>query len=95
MKAKTTEPSYAKVKYYVRKDVALVLKEEDFSGSDRLMRTILLPKYAKVPAGYVAMQAIIRDELNVGEQTTQIVSDLTFDALPNKIFTKAYLEGLN
>ena len=95
LKAKTTEPSYAKVKYYVRKDVTLVLKEEDFSGSDRLMRTILLPKYAKVPAGYVAMQAIIRDELNVGEQTTQIVSDLTFDTLPNKIFTKAYLEGLN
>lgn len=93
--AKTTEPSYAKSKYYIRKDIPLVLKEEDFSGSNRLMRTILLPKYTKVPAGYVATQAILRDELNKGEQTQQVISDLTFDKLPDRIFTKAYLEGLN
>ena len=92
---KTTDPAYAKSKYYIRKDIALLLKEEDFSGSDRLMRTILLPKYAKVPAGYVATQAIMRDELNKGEQTQQVISDLTFDKLPDRIFTKAYLEGLN
>ena len=59
------------------------------------MRTTLLPKYSKVPAGYVPIQIILRDELNVGEQTQQVISDLTFDALPDKIFTKAYLEGLN
>lgn len=95
VKAKTSEPSYAKSKYYIRKDIPLLLKEEDFSGSDRLMRTILLPKYTKVPAGYVATQAILRDELNKGEQTQQVISDLTFDKLPDRIFTKAYLEGLN
>lgn len=93
--AKTTDPAYAKSKYYIRKDIPLLLKEEDFSGSDRLMRTILLPKYTKVPAGYVATQAIMRDELNKGEQTQQVLSDLTFDKLPDRIFTKAYLEGLN
>lgn len=93
--AKTTDPAYAKSKYYIRKDIPLLLKKEDFSGSDRLMRTILLPKYAKVPAGYVATQAIMRDELNKGEQTQQVISDLTFDKLPDRIFTKAYLEGLN
>ena len=56
------------------------------------MRTMLLPKYAKVPTGYVPTQIIVRDELNPGENTTQIISDLTFDALPDRIFTKAYLE---
>lgn len=95
LKAKTREPAYAKTKYYVRKDIPLVLKQEDFSGSDRLMRTILMPKYAKVPAGYVPVQMFLNDELNKGEKTQQIISDLTFDALPDKIFTKAYLEGLN
>lgn len=93
--AKTTEPSYSKVKYYIRKDIPLTLKEEDFSGSGRLMRTILIPKYTKVPAGYVPTQLLLRDELNKGENTQQIISDLTFDALPDRIFTKAYLEGLN
>lgn len=93
--AKTNEPSYAKEKYYVRKDIPLVLKIESFSGSNRLMRTILVPKYTKVPSGYVATQSVLKDELNKGEQTQQVLSDLTFDPLPNKIFTKAYLEGLN
>lgn len=93
--AKTTEPSYAKVKYHIRKDVPLTLKEEDYSGSDRLMRTILLPKYTKVPAGYVPTQIIMKDELNKGENTQEVISDLTFDKLPDNIFTKAYLENLN
>lgn len=93
--AKTTEPSYQKTTYYIRKDIPLVLKEEDFSGSGRLMRTILIPKYSKVPAGYVGTQVIIKDELNKGETTQQIVSELTFDKLPDRLFTKAYLEGLN
>lgn len=93
--AKTTEPSYEKSVYYIRKDVPLILKEEDYSGSGRLMRTTLIPKYAKVPAGYVPTQIIMRDELNPGEQTQQVISDLSFAALPDRIFTKAYLEGLN
>ena len=95
LEAKNNEPAYAKVKYYIRKDIALTLKEEDFSGSDRLMRTILIPKYTKVPAGYVPTQMIMRDELNKGENTQEVISDLTFDTLPDRIFTKAYLEGLN
>lgn len=95
LKAKTTEPAYAKVKFFIRKDIPLALKEEDYSGSDRLMRTILIPKYTKVPAGYVPTQMVLRDELNKGENTQQVISDLTFDKLPDRIFTKAYLEGLN
>lgn len=95
VRAKTSEPSYVKSRYYIRTDIPLPLKQEDFSGSDRLMRTTLLPKYSKVPAGYVPTQVVMRDELNKGEQTQQVISDLTFDALPDKIFTKAYLEGLN
>lgn len=95
LEATTTTPSYAKSTYYIRQDIPLLLKEEDFSGSGRLMRTILIPKYSKVPAGYVATQMILKDELNKGETTQQVISDLTFDKLQDKIFTKAYLEGLN
>ncbi len=93
--ATTSKPSYAKTVLYIRKDVPLILKQEDYSGSGRLMRTMLCPKYAKVKAGYVPSQIIVRDELNPGEQTQQFISDLTFDRLPDSIFTKAYLEGLN
>lgn len=95
LQAITTDPSYSYVKIFMRKDIPLVLKQEDYSGSKRLMRTILVPKYGKVPSGYVAVQTILRDELNPGEQTQQLLSDITYDPLPAKIFTKAYLEGLN
>jgi outer membrane lipoprotein-sorting protein len=95
LEATTKTPSYVKSKYYIRKDIPLLLKQEDFSASDRLMRTILLPKYSKVTYGYVATQLLIRDELNKGEQTQQVVSDLNFSPIPDKVFTKAYLEQLN
>ena len=91
----TSKPAYVKTTYYVRKDLNLILKQEDFSGSGRLMRTMLMPKYTKVPSGYVPTQTILRDELNKGENTQQTISELTFDKLPDMIFTKAYLEGLN
>ena len=93
--AKTNEPSYAKSVFYVRKDLNLILKEEDFSGSGRLMRTTLMPKYQKYEFGYVPIQLIVRDELNPGENTQQLISELSFTTLPDRIFTKAYLEGLN
>lgn len=95
LEAKTSKPAYDKTILYIRKDVKLILKQCDYSSSGRLMRTILIPKYAKTEKGYVGYHNIIRDELNPGEQTQQIISDLSFDTLPDKIFTKAYLEGLN
>lgn len=88
-------PSYAKTTYYIEKSQNVVMKQEDFSSSGRLMRTILMPKYTSVPSGLIPVQTIIKDEINVGEQTQQVISDLTFDKLPDTIFTKAYLEGLN
>ena len=91
----SSEPAYAKSVLYVRKDVAIILKQEDLSTSDRLMRTILMPKYTKVKDVYVATQMIIRDELNPGEQTQQIISDISLADLPDRIFTKAYLEQIN
>ena len=51
LQAITTDPSYSYIKLYMRSDIPLLLKEEDFSGSKRLMRTIMIPKYGKVPSG--------------------------------------------
>jgi hypothetical protein len=76
------------------------LKQEDFSAAGRLMRTSLIPRYSRIAATrggekYVATQILIRDELNPGEQTQQILSDVSFSKLPDMVFTKAYLENLN
>jgi outer membrane lipoprotein-sorting protein len=95
LEAISDDPSYAKDIYYIRKDYPIVLKQENYSASDRLMRTLLMPKYTKVNGKYIATQTIIRDELNKGEQTQQIVSEIYFGPLEDKVFTKAYLESLN
>lgn len=95
LEATTSLPAYEKSDFYIRKDIKLLLKKADFSASGRLMSTVLIPKYAKTEKGYVGYQTIIRDELNPGEQTQEVISDLSFEPLPDRIFTKAYLEGLN
>ena len=95
LEATTSLPAYEKSDFYIRKDIPLLLKKTDFSASGRLMRTSLIPKYAKTEKGYIGYQQIMRDELNPGEQTQLILSDLSFEPLPDRIFTKAYLEGLN
>lgn len=95
LEATTSLPDYAKSIYYIRQDIPLILKQEDYSANDRLMRTVLIPKYAKVEGNYVMTQMIIRDEVNKGEQTQQIINEFSFADLPDKVFTKAYLEQLN
>jgi hypothetical protein len=95
VEAISSRPSYAKVSYHIRKDLPLLLKQEDFSAAGRLMRTTLIPRYSKVGTHYVTAQVIARDELNPGEQTQQVLSDMSFARLPDMVFTKAYLENLN
>lgn len=95
LKAISSRPSYAKTVFYIRKDISLLLKEEDYSANNKLMRTLLYPKYTSLAGRYIPTQVILRDEINKGEQTQQIISEISTSAIPNKVFTKAYLEGLN
>ncbi len=95
LEANNTDVSYAKLKLWVRKDEVIVLKEEDFSVNDRLMRTIYYPKYIKVDTKFIPSKALIIDELNVGEKTQITMKDATVAAIPDYVFTKAYLERVN
>lgn len=95
LEAITSVPAYALSRYYIRKDMNLILKQESFSTNGRLMRTALYPKYAKIEGNYVPVQSVFRDEVNKGESTQQVMSDFSFAPLPDKVFTKAYLESLN
>jgi len=96
LKAKTNEVSYDLVKLYVRKDRPLVLKQEDFSVSGRLMRTSLYPKYADVGNGkYFPSLMLMVDEVNVGEKSQITMTELSTDRLPDKVFTKSFLERTN
>jgi outer membrane lipoprotein-sorting protein len=93
LKAKNNEVSYPTLKLAVRKDKPLVLKEEDYSLSDRLMRTVLYPpKYIVVGGRTVPSQILIQDELNVGEKSQLTISDVSVAKLADATFSKAFLE---
>jgi outer membrane lipoprotein-sorting protein len=92
LKAKNNEVSYPSLKLFVRKDKPLVLKEEDYSLSEKLMRTVLYPpKYIEMAGKTVYSQILIQDELNKGEKSQLTLSDVSVAKLPDATFSKAFL----
>jgi outer membrane lipoprotein-sorting protein len=93
LQARHEEVSYPKLKLTIRKDKPVLLREEDYSLSDRLLRTILYPpRYIEIAGRTVPSQILIQDELNKGEKTQLTISDLSVSRLPDSTFSKAFLE---
>lgn len=95
LKAKTKEPTYDRVVLYVRKDKTMLLKQEDYSVSGRLMRTSLYPKYVELGGKLMPSQMLYVDELNPGEKSQLTMTEQSLAPLPDKVFTKAFLEQVN
>jgi outer membrane lipoprotein-sorting protein len=96
LKAKTDKVSYDISKLFVRKEGNLLLKQEDYSVSGKKMRTTLYPKYADLGNGKMfPSQMLIVDELNPGEKSQITMTELSTNKLPDKVFTKAFLEQVN
>ncbi len=95
LKALNNEVTYPRLKLWVRTDSTIVLKEEDYSLSDRLMRTTYYPKYVKVGSKYVPSQMLIVDNLKKGEKTQLTMKNPSTTDLPDSVFSKAYIERVN
>ena len=95
LEARTDEVSYERVKLYVEKTATLLLKEEDFSVSGRLMRTMSYGKYVRVGSKTLPSQMLIEDQLNVGEKSLLSMSEVSVETLPDSYFTKAFLERVS
>lgn len=93
--AKDRTVSVAKRKIWIRKDNYLVLKEEHYSLSDRLMRTIAYPKYQSVSGKFVPASMLIIDNLKIGEKTQITFASPSVTMLPDTVFNKEYLQRVN
>lgn len=82
-------------KLWIRKDYYLVMKEEHYSLSGRLIRTIAIPKYQSITGHYVPKMMLIIDNLKPGEKTQITFSKVSVSKLPDEVFTKGYLERIN
>lgn len=93
LRAKTNEVSYQHIKLSIRKDKSVPLKEEDFSVSERLMRTVYyLPNYISAGGKIIPAKIKIVNELNKGEQSLLTISEVAVGKLADTTFTKAFLE---
>jgi outer membrane lipoprotein-sorting protein len=93
--ANNDEVPYPRLRLWLHRDNPLVLKVEDYSLSERLMRTAYYPKYMKVSGRFIPSRMLFVDELKEGEKTQVTIKDASVAELPDSVFTKAYLERVN
>jgi outer membrane lipoprotein-sorting protein len=95
LKAKTNDVTYPKRKVWIEVSTNLLLKSEDYSLSDRLMRTSLYGKYVNIDGKFLATRMRFEDNLKKGEVTDLILENPSMAKLPDTVFTQAYLEKVN
>jgi outer membrane lipoprotein-sorting protein len=95
LKAKDKSVAVPKRKLWIQKESNLVLKEEQYSLSDRLLRTLAIPSYQKVSGSYVPVMMLEVDNVKVGEKAQITFKDPSVSKLPDSVFTKSYLERVN
>lgn len=95
LEASNNEVTTPKMKIWVRQDKNLILKQEEYSLSDRLVRTVIFPKWTTVGGKFISTQVLIQDNLKDGEKTQISVANISNAQIPDDVFTKGYLERIN
>jgi len=91
LKAQKDTAPFPTIKIWVNKENYLILKKEDYSLSDKLMRTLLTPKYSKIGEYYIPSGDIIIDNLT-SVKSTRTFSNISLDKMPETVFTRAFIE---
>jgi outer membrane lipoprotein-sorting protein len=95
LEATNNKVTYPTEKLWVTKDQLLVLKSEDYSLSKKLMRTSLYTNYLSINQRFIPQVMIFVDNLNPGNKSQLTMSDVNLGAIPDSVFTKAYVERVS
>lgn len=100
LKAKAGQDvAYPLLELWVEQGTNNLMKRQDFALSERLMRTTYYPKWRKVFSEskgsevYYPEEIRIFDEVEKGNRTTVVISEVDLHALDVNLFTKAWLES--
>jgi negative regulator of sigma E activity len=86
------DPAYHSRKLWVDRERFLVLKEERFASSGKLLKTTEVVKIAQMQKRWVAERAVFRDALRSDGGTEFVVGAVEFDAqIPDHVFSQASL----
>jgi outer membrane lipoprotein-sorting protein len=86
------------IQLWVDKDNKNILKRQEYALSGRLMRTSYYPKWAKTFSEskgddvWYAQEILFFDEIEKQNSTHIVVKTVDLKALPDNVFTKAWLE---
>ncbi|MFP4363036.1 MAG: outer membrane lipoprotein-sorting protein [Spirochaetia bacterium] len=95
LEANNDEVAYPVLKMWIRRDNNLLLMVEEYSLSERLLRTSVYPSYTQVGDHYIPSRMLFIDNLREGERTQVSIGDISLGEIPDNVFTKAYLERVS
>jgi len=92
MTSRTGEAAYQSRKSWVDKERFLVLKEERYAKSGKLLKNVSVLSAIRVGERWVAERVLFHDALKQGEGTEFKIVSIEFDAaIPEALFSKASL----
>ena len=92
LQARVLDVAYHSRKMWVDKSRSIILKEERFAKSGKLLKTTVVKQIMQVDNRWVARQVVFKDALKEGKGTEFILDSIEFDAqIPEYLFTKAAL----
>lgn len=92
LKAKAEEVAYFSRKVWVDKERFVLLKEEMYAKSGKLLKTLEVRNVVKIEDRWVQNVMIFKDVLKSGEGTEFHIESIDFDAhIPESLFSKASL----
>ncbi|MBL8472282.1 MAG: outer membrane lipoprotein-sorting protein [Rhodocyclaceae bacterium] len=87
--------TYAKVLYWVHQGKNWPHKAEFYSLSEKLIKTCYYEKYEMLGGKVRPTRLVMEDALKKGEKSVLDYEDMKLKELPDRIFTKQYLEKLD
>lgn len=87
--------TYPALKITVRKDNFLPIRVDSYSASGQHMLTQFYAKWDKDPKSgrYIPAVMYSFDQFEKGKKTVTTISGVSYENIPDKVFTKAYLEN--
>lgn len=95
LEAVNNEVTYPYQTLYIESNANVLLKSEEYSKSNTLLRSSYYTKYQVVNGQYVSSYMIFQDELIEGKKTTIQLSNISTQDIPDTVFTKSYIERVN
>ena len=84
--------AYFKRRVWVDKDRAVILREERYAKSGKLLKTTAVKAVGRQGGRWVPTRVVFKDALKEGEGTEFVLESIAFDAaIPGHVFTKAAL----